>query len=76
MKNKILKCLKSVESSNIAKIGYICIKDSINIYVQFKNNDIYEYENVSFDDYWNLINAPSIGKEFINFRKIYNGVKI
>lgn len=54
---------KPVTSSMIAEIGYS--KETKTLEVKFTRNDsIYQYSNVSVEDYNKLMAAPSIGIHF------------
>jgi len=39
------------------------------MYIQFKNGNIYAYENVSKMEYINFISSSSLGKELETFQK-------
>lgn len=52
----------SVNSSDVAAWGYDPVEGQLQI--QFTNNRIYVYENISPDDFAVLSNSPSKGKAF------------
>lgn len=54
---------KKVVSSNISSIGYD--KDKTLLEIEFYNLDVFQYHPVDENTYKKLINAESIGKEFI-----------
>ena len=53
--------MKTVESSNVAKVGY---KDSV-LYIEFNSGALYTYSAVPEKVYNDLMEAESIGK-FLN----------
>ena len=56
-----------VESSQIKLIAHDSDVDKL--YIQFKNNSVYEYSPVSLEDYIDFLNADSIGSHFYeNFK--------
>ena len=54
--------MKPTSSSQIASIGYD--EDESKLFIQFTRGGIYAYSNVSEDQFNNLLNSASIGKEF------------
>lgn len=54
-----MKNMKSVESSNISKIGYDA--STITLWVEFKDGSVYEYEDVPSSAYQDLMAAKSVG---------------
>lgn len=54
--------MNEVESSVIARLGY-SVKDS-KLYVLFKSNEIYTYDNVPLQEYNDLLLAESIGSYY------------
>lgn len=65
----------SVESSNVAKVGYIPEKEEL--HVIFKSDSHYSYEKVPVEVYNNLIKAESVGKYFNeNVKKNYQFSKV
>ena len=67
MLNKAFALMKSVESTNIAQMGYD--EENRELFVQFMDKSIYVYFNVIPIVYQKLINAESLGKEFANLVK-------
>ena len=55
-----------VESSNVKSIGYD--SPTRTVYVKFKSNTIYAYEDVSIDSFTNLRCAHSVGKALNIFK--------
>lgn len=53
---------QEVKSTNLVSIGYDEQTETLEI--EFKGNRIYRYQNVSKEEYNNLVNAESIGKYF------------
>ncbi len=51
-----------VDSSNLAAVGYD--KKSQTLRIRFGHGGLYEYYNVSEDEYEGLMNAPSHGRYF------------
>lgn len=58
--------LHDVESSNIKSIGYNPETNLLQIVMKSAPKTIYEYKNVPIEKYWDLAQADSIGKYFIN----------
>lgn len=58
-----------VDSSNLKEVAY----DSANqiLYVRFRSGGTYAYDEVSIDEYRELLAAPSIGRQFIDTIKHY-----
>ena len=54
--------MHQVTSSNIAAIGYDIASEKLRI--EFNSGTTYEYANVPFDEYTDLLNADSVGKQF------------
>jgi len=50
----------TVESSNIERVGWNCET----LFIGFKNGSSYSYADVPLDTYNQLVEAPSVGKEF------------
>lgn len=64
-----------VESSNIASIGYD--EESSTLEIEFLNNTIYQYFDVPYSVYKDLIEAGSKGKYFAQqIKGYYRFVKI
>lgn len=62
--------MHSVFSSNIDEIGYDSTTSTL--YIKFKNNRLYSYDNVPELVYDDLKSAPSIGSYFYqNIRGLY-----
>lgn len=64
-------CVDNIESTNLKKLKFytstkkhFSMSDSGFLHVTFQNNSRYIYENVSFGEVWNLINADSMGETF------------
>lgn len=67
--------LQSVESSNIAAVGYD--QDAEVLYIEFKNGTTYTYDMVPFAVYQSLMDADSIGSFFhLNIRTVYEYTKV
>lgn len=65
----------SVESSNLASIGYDAENNILEI--EFNHGGIYQYFNVPSEVYEELINSASHGKYFAaNIKNVYDYVKI
>lgn len=62
---------KNVDSSNIK--GYYYNPSEKLLYIKFHNDRVYFYQDVTREEYENLINAESFGKEF--YKKISNKKK-
>lgn len=59
-----------VSSSNIDEIGYDATTSTL--YIKFKNNRLYSYDNVPESVYDNLKSASSVGSYFHqNIRDVY-----
>ena len=59
-----------VSSSNIYAVGY----DENNkiVHVQFLNNSVYIYKGVPQQEYYGLLNAPSVGSYLNqNYKNVY-----
>jgi len=54
--------MKPVESSNIAEIGYD--NEHNVLHVAFHTGSVYAYEDVPYQMYEDMLNAPSVGKYF------------
>ena len=52
--------MKVIESSNIDSIGYD--PDTNQLYVRFKGNAVYRYDNVPLNVYFDFLEAKSAGK--------------
>lgn len=68
---------EQVKSSNLASIGYDA--DSEILEIEFKHGGIYQYSNLPFDVYDELINADSHGEYFsanIRNNKSYKTTKM
>ena len=62
-----------VISFNIHSIGW----ENEMLRIKFKNGDIYEYEDVTEDEYWHFKNADSIGGYYyIHIKGEYKGIKL
>lgn len=55
---------KSVESSNLASVGYDAKKQILEI--EFNHGGIYQYFDVPEDEYNKLMNSSSHGKYFVH----------
>lgn len=55
--------MNPVASSNVASVGYD--EDYSLLFVRFLNGSLYQYKNVPFVVYNELLNAPSAGR-FLN----------
>jgi len=53
---------EKVESSNLSRVQYD--PENQQLVVEFKSKKVYEYENVSEEEHYDLVNAPSVGKYF------------
>lgn len=60
--------LMPVSSSRMSKVGW----ENGTMYIQFKNGQIYAYDNVSESEYKSFINSPSLGSALHSFDKIHN----
>jgi hypothetical protein len=59
-----------VQSSNIAAVGYDV--ETLTVYVQFINANIYIYKGVQQFEFENLKNAPSVGSYLHrNYKNVY-----
>jgi hypothetical protein len=66
--------MTEIKSSNVKALGY---NDNSNMaVVRFNNNSEYAYFNVIPEDFQNLSNAESKGKQIRIFASIYKGIKI
>lgn len=66
---------QSVESSNLAEVGYD--QDTQKLQVMFKNGGLYEYDRVPFNVYQELLDSPSVGSYFhYNIKDRYETVKL
>jgi hypothetical protein len=66
---------QKVKSSNISSVGYDKVKQLLE--VQFTNEDVYQYNNVSIEVYETLISSASIGAAFhILIRGKYEFTKV
>ncbi len=54
--------MTTVVSSNISRLGYN--EETSEMLVEFKNGTQYKYWPVHFNDYQDLVNAPSVGRAF------------
>ena len=52
----------SVESSQISKMGHDPVSKVMR--VEFHGGSVYEYQNVTAETFTQILEAPSIGKEF------------
>ena len=67
--------MKTVESSNIDKIGYNKIEQ--NLYISFLRSGLYIYINVPESEFNSLMQSSSKGKYFsINIKRKYQYKKI
>lgn len=64
--------LEKVRSSNIDALGYNPMNNTL--YVRFKSNSVYTYQNTTYDEYKALKNAQSIGKAFHVFKESHTKV--
>ena len=65
--------MTKVESSNVQAVGW---NDGI-LFVQFKNDSIYQYDNVPEDEFQGLVNAESVGRYLnTNIKGNYNYTKV
>lgn len=65
----------SVNSSNIYNVGYD--RKEKRLEVEFKNNSVYQYEDVDPDVFEDLIYAPSVGRYFhdnIKYNYVYSRI--
>ncbi len=60
--------LLPVSSSRMNSVGW----EDNTMYIQFKNGQIYAYENVSKSEYEDFINSPSLGSALCRFDKIHS----
>ena len=58
---------KSVSSSRISSVGW---ENNI-LEVEFKNGKIYQYFDVSNNEYQNFLNSPSLGSALSSLDKIH-----
>jgi len=66
---------KSVESSNLASVGYDAAKQILEI--EFNHGGIYQYFDVPQDVYDELMDADSHGRYFVhNIKDGYESIKI
>ena len=64
-----------VVSSNLASVGYDAKKEILEI--EFKHGGIYQYYDVPYEIYGDLMNAESHGSYFFhNIRDVYEYVKL
>lgn len=56
-----------VSSSRMSKVGW----ENDTMYIQFNNDKIYAYDNVSESEYKDFINYPSLGSALHTFDKLY-----
>jgi len=61
-----------VTSSWISAVGY----EDGTVRVAFKDGAVYEYTNVSEDEYTALANASSVGRAFHAFKRLHTGVPV
>jgi hypothetical protein len=54
--------MQPVESSNLAAVGYN--QDNEQLFIEFKNGNVYVYDNVPFPVYTDLMDADSLGSYF------------
>lgn len=59
--------LYPVSSSRMSKVGW----ENNTMFVQFKNGQVYAYENVSKVEYENFLNSPSLGSALSRLDKIH-----
>lgn len=59
--------LMPVSSSRMSKVGW----EANTMYIQFKNGQIYAYDNVSESEYKSFINSPSLGSALHVFDKMH-----
>lgn len=64
--------LYPVSSSRMSKVGW----ENNRMFVQFKNGQVYAYENVSKAEYENFLQSPSLGSALSRFDKIHPYHKI
>lgn len=64
--------LLPVSSSRMNQVGW----ENNTMYIQFKNGQIYAYENVSKSEYEDFINSPSLGSALCRFDKIHSYHKV
>ncbi len=63
---------KTVDSSNIASIGYDA--ETATMHVEFHSGRVYEYADVPAEEHANLLAAPSVGGHFSkHIRPHYSG---
>lgn len=60
--------LYPVSSSRMSKVGW----ENNTMFVQFKNGQVYAYENVSKSEYESFLNSPSLGSELSRLDKKHN----
>ena len=66
---------QSVSSSNLKSVGYDAKKGILEI--EFQNGRIYQYSDVSNDEYTELMEASSLGRYFNScIRGAYNYARI
>ena len=66
---------QSVDSSNLASIGYD--EENEILEIEFNHGGIYQYSDVPKDEYESLMNADSLGSYFYhNIRGEYDYVKL
>lgn len=59
--------LYPVSSSRMSKVGW----ENNTMFVQFKNGQVYTYENVSKYEYENFLNSPSLGSALSRLDKVH-----
>lgn len=64
--------LYPVSSSRMSKVGW----ENNTMFVQFKNGQVYAYENVSKIEYESFLSSPSLGSALSKLDKIHPYHKI